>query len=71
MVNNGTLHYDHDRDGTHTQVAGCSAKFRGREHDTFVKIKYADDTVTGEQAEGEGWREGWRGGRWMGNSGVW
>ncbi|XP_043219096.1 vesicular integral-membrane protein VIP36-like [Amphibalanus amphitrite] len=46
MVNNGTLHYDHDRDGTHTQVAGCSAKFRGREHDTYVKIKYADDTVT-------------------------
>ena len=24
MINNGTLHYDHDRDGTHSQIAGCS-----------------------------------------------
>ena len=23
MVNNGSLHYDHDRDGTHSQMAGC------------------------------------------------
>jgi mannose-binding lectin 2 len=28
MVNNGTLYYDHDRDGTHTQLAGCEARFR-------------------------------------------
>ncbi|KAG8040183.1 hypothetical protein G9C98_000753 [Cotesia typhae] len=27
MINNGSLHYDHDRDGTHTQLAGCEAKF--------------------------------------------
>jgi len=46
MVNNGTLHYDHDRDGTHTQMAGCTAKLRGREHDTHIKIKYYEDTVT-------------------------
>ena len=24
MINNGTLQYDHDRDGTHSQIAGCS-----------------------------------------------
>lgn len=24
MINNGTIHYDHDRDGTHSQVAGCT-----------------------------------------------
>ena len=24
MIGNGTLHYDHDRDGTLSQVAGCS-----------------------------------------------
>lgn len=24
MVNNGSLHYDHDRDGTHSQVSGCT-----------------------------------------------
>lgn len=23
MINNGTVHYDHDRDGTHSQVSGC------------------------------------------------
>ena len=23
-MNNGTLHYDHDRDGTHAQVSGCT-----------------------------------------------
>ena len=23
MVSNGSTHYDHDRDGTHSQVAGC------------------------------------------------
>lgn len=26
MINNGTLHYDHDRDGTHSQIAGCSVR---------------------------------------------
>ena len=24
MVNDGTLHYDHDRDGTHSQIDGCT-----------------------------------------------
>lgn len=47
MVNNGTLHYDHDRDGTHTQLAGCEAKLRNLEHDTHVNIRYERDTLTG------------------------
>ena len=47
MVNNGTLHYDHDRDGTHTQLAGCEAKFRNLDHDTHVSIKYERDVLTG------------------------
>lgn len=47
MVNNGTLHYDHDRDGTHTQLAGCEAKFRNLNHDTHVSIKYEKDVLTG------------------------
>lgn len=46
MVNNGSLHYDHDRDGTHTQIAGCEAKFRNLEHDTHIAIKYERDTLT-------------------------
>lgn len=28
MVNNGSLHYDHDRDGTHSQVSGCTVSQR-------------------------------------------
>ncbi|KAI5645621.1 legume-like lectin family domain-containing protein [Phthorimaea operculella] len=45
MVNNGSLHYDHDRDGTHTQLAGCEAKFRNFNHDTHLSIVYKDDTL--------------------------
>lgn len=48
MVNNGSLHYDHDRDGTHTQLAGCEAKFRNLEHDTHIAIRYERDTLTGK-----------------------
>lgn len=47
MVNNGTLHYDHDRDGTHTQLAGCEAKFRNVDYDTHVAIRYEKDVLTG------------------------
>ncbi|KAL0122435.1 hypothetical protein PUN28_007274 [Cardiocondyla obscurior] len=46
MVNNGSLHYDHDRDGTHTQLAGCEAKFRNVEHDTHIAIRYERDMLT-------------------------
>ncbi|XP_042223407.1 vesicular integral-membrane protein VIP36-like isoform X1 [Homarus americanus] len=47
MVNNGTLHYDHDRDGTHTQLSsGCVSKFRNLDHDTYISIQYVHDTLT-------------------------
>lgn len=46
MVNNGTMHYDHDRDGTHTQLAGCEAKFRNLNHDTHILIRYENDVLT-------------------------
>lgn len=46
MINNGSLHYDHDRDGTHTQLAGCEAKFRNLDHDTHISIRYERDTLT-------------------------
>ncbi|RXG68865.1 Vesicular integral-membrane protein VIP36 [Armadillidium vulgare] len=46
MINNGTLHYDHDRDGTHTQLAGCGSKFRNLNHDTYLSIKYFKDVLT-------------------------
>ncbi|XP_050304580.1 vesicular integral-membrane protein VIP36 [Anthonomus grandis grandis] len=46
MVNNGSIHYDHDRDGTHTQLAGCTAKFRNVKHDTHIAIRYENDVLT-------------------------
>lgn len=46
MVNNGSLHYDHDRDGTHTMIAGFEAPFRGRDVDTLVAIRYQNDKLT-------------------------
>jgi mannose-binding lectin 2 len=50
MVSNGTLAYDHDRDGTHTQLGGehtgCEAKFRNKEHDTQMLIRYVGDTLS-------------------------
>jgi len=40
MVSNGSFHYDHDRDGTHTALDGCEAKFRQAKHETFIAIRY-------------------------------
>ena len=50
MISNGSLHYDHDRDGTHTQLAGCEAKFRNLEHDTYVAIRYEQNKLSGNYA---------------------
>jgi mannose-binding lectin 2 len=50
MVNNGTASYDHDRDGTHTQLAGCHAMFRNVKQETSVRIRYEKDTLTGAQS---------------------
>lgn len=46
MINNGSLHYDHDRDGTHTQIAGCESNFRNLNHDTHISVRYERDTLT-------------------------
>jgi len=46
MVNNGTLSYDHDRDGTHTMIGGCEVKFRNIPHETYIAIRYEDDKLT-------------------------
>jgi len=46
MVNNGTLHYDHDKDGTHTQLSGCEAKLRNLQHDTWLAIRYENDVLS-------------------------
>jgi mannose-binding lectin 2 len=46
MVNNGSWHYDHDRDGTHTELAGCESQFRGAAHETFIAVRYEHDKLT-------------------------
>ena len=46
MVNNGSQHYDHDRDGTHTELAGCEAQFRGAQHETYAAIRYEQQVLT-------------------------
>lgn len=45
MVNNGTQHYDHDRDGTHTELAGCTSLFRNKDHETYLAIRYEGETL--------------------------
>lgn len=50
MVNNGSLHYDHDRDGTHTELAGCEAKLRNLHYDTNIAIRYEQDVLSGKIA---------------------
>ncbi|VDL73678.1 unnamed protein product [Nippostrongylus brasiliensis] len=50
MVSDGSQHYDHDKDGTHTQLggedSGCEAKFRNKDHETQILLRYVGDTVS-------------------------
>lgn len=47
MINNGSLHYDHDRDGTHTELAGCEVKARNLPTETHIAIRYIDGVLSG------------------------
>jgi len=46
MVNNGSVAYDHDRDGTHQVVGGCELKFRNKDYETLVAIRYEGNKLT-------------------------
>nr|AMB19016.1 vesicular integral membrane protein [Chanos chanos] len=46
MVGNGSLAYDHDRDGRPTELGGCNALVRNSNHDTFLLIRYMHNTLT-------------------------
>jgi mannose-binding lectin 2 len=46
VIFNGTQPYDHDRDGTHSEIAGCHAQFRNLDTDTHASIMYADRTLS-------------------------
>lgn len=56
MVNNGSLSYDHSKDGRWTELAGCTADFRNRDHDTFLAVRYSRGrlTVSGHDGEASG-----------------
>lgn len=45
-MNNGTWSYDHDRDGTHTQLAGCEVRFRNVDYETYISIRYENDVLS-------------------------
>ncbi|KAJ7987318.1 hypothetical protein DPEC_G00337480 [Dallia pectoralis] len=46
MVGNGTISYDHERDGHATELGGCSAMVRNLKHDTFLFIRYVRRRLT-------------------------
>ncbi|XP_046857653.1 vesicular integral-membrane protein VIP36-like [Xenia sp. Carnegie-2017] len=46
MVNNGTLNYDHNRDGAYSQIQGCSASFRNNGAETYALIQYLGSKET-------------------------
>ncbi|VDM54250.1 unnamed protein product [Angiostrongylus costaricensis] len=50
MVSDGSLHYDHDKDGTHTQLGGentgCEVKLRNKDHETQLLVRYVGDTLS-------------------------
>ena len=55
MVNNGSLKYDHDTDGTHTQLSGCESQFRDLKQETYIAIRYAGNSLTvSTDIEGKG-----------------
>ncbi|XP_010876122.1 lectin, mannose-binding 2-like a isoform X2 [Esox lucius] len=46
MVGNGSISYDHERDGRPTELGGCSAMVRNLKHDTFLFIRYVRRRLT-------------------------
>lgn len=46
MVNNGTVKYDHGKDGRSSELGGCSAEIRNRDHDTYLAIRYSKERLT-------------------------
>ncbi|CAH8548566.1 unnamed protein product [Heterobilharzia americana] len=44
MINDGTKQYDHDKDGTLTELAGCSSNFRNNDY-SMATIRYANNQL--------------------------
>ncbi|XP_028270420.1 VIP36-like protein [Parambassis ranga] len=46
MLGNGTLSYDHERDGRPTELGGCTAMARNAIYDTFLLVRYTKNRLT-------------------------
>ncbi|XP_038137966.1 lectin, mannose-binding 2-like a isoform X2 [Cyprinodon tularosa] len=46
MVGNGSISYEHERDGRPTELGGCNAMVRNLKHDTFLFIRYVRRRLT-------------------------
>ncbi|XP_038590273.1 lectin, mannose-binding 2-like a isoform X1 [Micropterus salmoides] len=46
MVGNGSISYDHERDGRPTELGSCNAMVRNLKHDTFLFIRYVRRRLT-------------------------
>lgn len=46
MVGNGSVEYEHDRDGRSTDLGGCTAHVRNVDYDTFLLIRYMKNRLT-------------------------
>ncbi|MBN3296254.1 LMAN2 protein, partial [Amia calva] len=52
MINNGSLAYDHGKDGRMSELGGCSAEIRNRDHETYLAIRYSKGRLTVRNAHG-------------------
>ena len=68
-MNNGTIHYDHDRDGTHSELDGCTVSILKKylnfvsyiyicKHVYMIQTNVITKRKTKEVQEESGWR--WR-----------
>ncbi|KAM9470191.1 vesicular integral-membrane protein VIP36 isoform 3-T3 [Clarias gariepinus] len=59
MVSNGSLSYDHGNDGRSTELGGCSAELRNKNHDTYLAIRYSKGrlTIMVDVDDKNGWKE--------------
>ncbi|CAM9375667.1 vesicular integral-membrane protein VIP36-like isoform X1 [Lampetra fluviatilis] len=46
MVNNGSLRYDHSKDGKTTEIGGCYADLRNKDYDTYMAVRYSRQRLT-------------------------
>ncbi|CAG0886509.1 unnamed protein product [Darwinula stevensoni] len=46
VVNNGTLSYDHEKDGKVQELKRCPVKVQNLDHETYLSVRYEDDTLT-------------------------